>query len=623
MPNDSSSRYSSSIEKFINSAIANDYYVGLGVESIGYEDHDTRLNKKVSNVASLIKRVKISEINAAFERNSWSEGKSFKVFDSTDPDVKNSTCYNSSTNELFLCIENESNNLFSRRDLNNRSKFAPSGSNGTIIEMGDGYKWLKINYDPSPISTNYIKIFGIESLQNFKGFTADSQGPTAAATTLHGASGLTYGTCCLYVKEAFIEPITGKTYAAGDILAAYKVPNAWSCDLLGSLTNLQPVFKTSVTGTEYGGFFNISGTAGCAPCDATNANVTPILSYTSGGSAGYGSTNSFKKNYEILSSIPSGCILNAVLNDDTSINYYVSEERPEIRLSVDGNIGSCKAYLKTQFVGGTNGWKVIGIELENQLTSSNITYVEPINLVTAIGSASEGKFSKLLAAIQFNLAPITKTGESYLSVYDLLRTKLLSVTSNINSTDVQTYITTVGATFNYSSAFLIGNVKNSNSYKLAPKVYRDYTEFSKASSTVKIESIEGNINDITFETTCTDIASSLLSDDYFISKAGFDKSIGDGSTEFEPFKTVSSYNLGFDNVSSGNTTGTFELSHYSAYSLGTGGTYYYEDVGSTGGIFQITGVTASSINISDCDVLFATDTTFNESKTSLTLIFNI
>jgi len=356
---------------------------------------------------------------------------------------------------------------------------------------------------------------------------------------------------------------------------------------------------------------------------ATNANVTPILSYTSGGSAGYGSTNSFKKNYEILSSIPSGCILNAVLNDDTSINYYVSEERPEIRLSVDGNIGSCKAYLKTQFVGGTNGWKVIGIELENQLTSSNITYVEPINLVTAIGSASEGKFSKLLAAIQFNLAPITKTGESYLSVYDLLRTKLLSVTSNINSTDVQTYITTVGATFNYSSAFLIGNVKNSNSYKLAPKVYRDYTEFSKASSTVKIESIEGNINDITFETTCTDIASSLLSDDYFISKAGFDKSIGDGSTEFEPFKTVSSYNLGFDNVSSGNTTGTFELSHYSAYSLGTGGTYYYEDVGSTGGIFQITGVTASSINISDCDVLFATDTTFNESKTSLTLIFNI
>ena len=84
MPNDSSSRYSSSIEKFINSAIANDYYIGLGVESIGYEDHDTRLNKKVSNVASLIKRVKISEINAAFERNSWSEGKSFKVFDSTD-----------------------------------------------------------------------------------------------------------------------------------------------------------------------------------------------------------------------------------------------------------------------------------------------------------------------------------------------------------------------------------------------------------------------------------------------------------------------------------------------------------------------------------------------------------
>ena len=623
MPNDSSSRYSFAVEKFVNSALTNDFYIGLGVDSVGYEAKDTRLNKKVANVSSFIKRVKLSDINSAFKRNDWYEGKTFKVFDTTDPDISSSTCYNTVTNELFLCLENSSQNKFLNRNNASRSKFAPSGSNGTVIDTNDGYKWLKINYDPSPLSTNYIRIFGVEGMQNVKGFTADNSGPTAAVTSLHGASGLTYGTCCLYVKEAFVEPITGKTYSSGDILAAYKVANAWSCDHLGQLTNLQPVFKPYITGTEYGGFYNISSTSGCTPCDASYADVTPFLSFASGGSAGYSSTSTYRKNYEILSSIPSGCILNAIINDVSSISYYVSKERPELNIKVNGTLGSCKGYLKTEYIGGNYGWKVTGIELENQLSSSNITYAEAVNVVDCTGSASSGDFSNLLASIQFNLSPITKTQESYLSIMDLLRTDKISVSATITTANLQTLIPTIGATYSFSSAFLTSNIKNSSGYKFGPKIYRDFTEYLKTSTTASVEAIQGDLNSISFETVATDIVSSDISTNYLINRDTQDKKIGSDDTQFEPGKPIFSYNFAFDNVSSGQTSGTFEISRYNAYNLASGGTLFFQTQGATYGILQINGVTGSQINMSDCDVLFATDSTFNQDKNTVTLIFNI
>ena len=71
MRNDSASRYSSSIARFLSNAITDDLYVGLGVDGVGYVSKDTRLAQRAANVSSLIKRVGISDIFAAFERNDW------------------------------------------------------------------------------------------------------------------------------------------------------------------------------------------------------------------------------------------------------------------------------------------------------------------------------------------------------------------------------------------------------------------------------------------------------------------------------------------------------------------------------------------------------------------------
>ena len=621
MRNDSASRYSSSIARFLSNAITDDLYVGLGVDGVGYVSKDTRLAQRAANVSSLIKRVGISDIFAAFERNDWAAGKSFKVYDSTDPDIKSSTCFNSTSGELFLCLENNTNNLFSNRNANNPSKFAPSGSNGTVIEMEDGYKWIKINYNDEPLSTNFVKIVGIESLFNFRGVTADNQLPADAVNTIYGSSGLTYGTCCLYYKQDFVEPMTGKTYARGDIYGAFKVANAWACEHLGALTDFHPVFKNSVTITELGGFFNISSTSGCTPCGATYADVTAKLSYSSGGSAGYASTNIFKKNYDILTSVNSGCILNAILNVDSSISYYVSEERPEVTLVTDGNIGSCKAYLTTTYIGSNKGWKVTGVELEGQLSSSNITYVEAINLVTATGSASSGDFSVCLASLQFNLAPITSTGESYLSVYDLLRTESIAVNATITTAKIQTTIPSAGSTYTFDSAFLLTGVKNSNGYRIAPKVFRDSKEATKSSSTVTISVSSGSSSDLTQDSLVFVTNPSSINDNYYANKSLFDKDIGSGDTEFVNSKPTSSYSVGFKNFTG--STGTAEISYFESYGITSGTTLYFENVNTNSGTFNITGITASSINIQDCDVLFATNTTYNQDKSNLTLIFTI
>ncbi len=62
-----------------------------------------------------------------------------------------------------------------------------------------------------------------------------------------------------------------------------------------------------------------------------------------------------------------------MFNDEDDVTYYSDIEDPQINLDTDGTIGSCKAYLKTQFVGGINRYKVIGVYLTDQLTSSNIS----------------------------------------------------------------------------------------------------------------------------------------------------------------------------------------------------------------------------------------------------------
>lgn len=617
MPNDSSNRYSEAVSNFLTDSLYWDYYAGFGVVEVGYADKSSRVSKDVANSASFIKRVPLDNISAVFTRNDWAQAKTFKVFDYTDPNITNSLCFNSTTKELFLCVGDTNFNKLSTRNNSAPSKFAPSGANGSIIEMGDGYSWLKINYDPDPISSNYIKITGVESLVSFKGATLDATGPTGG-----GPTGLTYGTCCLYAIEPWIEPISGHSYAAGDIVASYKVPNRWTCGYLANQLNFEGVFLPSLTATEYGGFFNISGFSGCTPCGATYSTVTPLSIFTSGGSGGYTAGNIYRKNTDILTAIPSGCILSIMFNDEEDVTYYSDIENPRINLDTDGTIGSCEAYLKTEFVGGINRFKVIGAYLTGQLSSSNCTYVEAPSLASGTLSVSSGETadpSKCLASVQFNLAPISSDG-AYLKIYDLLRTTQISVSVELSEAEINTVFNNP-ATYSFESAFLVSGIKNSSGYRIQSDGARSYTKTPiKTSASAIITSISGDIDSIQPEDFVADF-SDPIDANYLTNKTSATKTIGSGSRIYVPGKPTSSFNLSFGDFATG-ISGSVEISSYDAYSLGTGGSYTVQYSGGGTASFTITAITGPSINMSDCTVLFTTDTLI-QAENTFNLIFNI
>jgi hypothetical protein len=613
MPNDSGDRYSKVIQTFIKGSIDQDYYIGFGSAPVGYADKSTRVEKEVANVSNYIKKINTSEISGVFARNDWVQGKRFKTFDYTQPSIIDSLCYNSSTKELYLCVGDTNYNNYSKRDSSAPSKFAPTGTAGTIIDMGDGYNWIKINYDPNPISENYIKITGIESLINFQGSTFDATGPTGG-----GATSITFGTCCLYSIEDWVEPVTGKTFLKGDIVAAYKVPNRWTCRYLSNQMGFEGVFLPSVTSTEFGGFFNISGTSGCTPCGATYANTTLLQVFLNGGSGGYTAGNIYRKNTDILTTIPPGCILSTILNISPTVTYYVNEENPKVYLETDGTLGSCAAYLKTEYINSESKFKVIGAYLTNQLTSSNCTYVEATHLETATITVSSGETtspSDCLASLQFNLAPMNN--ESYLKIYDLLRVNKVGISTYIDESEILNIMPYFVDPLS-TSTFLIRGLKNSSGYRIVGDGSRNYSKSPiKTSSTVGISSINGNISFLDPDANVVDFSDVI--EGYVNDKSEFSKTAGSSTRQFVAGTPVSFYKLSFGNLSA--STGTIEMASYDAYALTTGGTYTVQAPGGLSATFTITGVTASSINIQDSTVLFASD--YTTMLGNIKLIFDI
>jgi len=616
---DSSNRYPDAVSSFLTNSLYSDYYAGFGVVETGYADKSSRVSKDVANSASFIKRVTLDNISAVFTRNDWVAAKTFKVFDYTDPNITNSLCFNSTTKELFLCVGDTNYNKLSTRNSSDPSKVAPTGTARTIIDMGDGYNWLKINYDPDPPSLNYVRITGIESLVNFRGATLDATGPTGGDPT-----GLTWGTCCFYAKAPWFELVSGKTYNPGDIVAAYKVPNNWTCGYLANQLDFEGVFEPLVTTTELGGFFNISGPSGCTPCGATYANTSLFQSFLNGGSAGYPAENVYRKNVEILD-IPSGCILSVTLNDEKDVTYYSDEQDPEVNFVTDGDKGSCKVFLKTVFVGGRKPYKVDGVYVTGQLTSSNCSYVETPSLVSGNLTVSPGETtdpSKCLASIQFNLAPLLSEGESYLDIYGLLRTTQMSVRVELSEAEINALFGTPDS-YSFKSAFLVTGLKNPSGYRIQSDFARNYQQPPiKASASAIITSISGDINSIAPEDFVTNL-NDPIDVNYLTNKTSATKTIGSGSRAFVPGKPTSSFNLGFGDFPTG-ITGSVEISSYNAYLIGTGGTYTVQFSGGGTSSFTITTITGPSIDMSDCTVLYTTDTTIeNGSEGTFYLIFNI
>lgn len=615
MPIDSANSYSKAYENFLTEASIYDLYIGFGVGAVGYADKSVRVAKDTANVSSWIERVPRDNIFAVWDRTNWTAGTNYVPWDYTNPDSTRSVIYNEIDGGVYLCVGNGTNRFSAIGSV--KAKTAPSGSANTIITTACGLEWIKLNTTTS-ISENYIKIHGIESTIYFRGATFDATGPTGG----FGASGITFGTCCLYTQENWIDAL-GKTYNAGEIVAAYKVPNRWVCEYFGKNLGFHAEFKGSVTTTQLGGFFNVTGSSGCTPCSATLANYTPLALYNAGGSAGYSSSNSTKSNTEILSSYNQGTILGVLWNDDPTINYYCDIENPELNVSINpgGNIGTAKVYLKTEYVGGPYAFKVIGVFITDRLTASGIVYADTPSLKTGTLTASSGDASVCLANVQFNLSPLTPTGENYLSIFDLLRVNKIGVSVDLTDAKISSLFGSNSYTF--KSLFVASGIKNANGYRVASDGKINYIKQYKTSASARITALSGSgpLDLLESELFISDFTDPL-SVDYLDNATSTTKTVGSGSRAYSPGKPTASYTTSFAALDA--ASGSVELSSYDAYSISTGGTYFAQIQGTTTISFTISGITNPNIDLSDAKIYAVADTVADQTSTNtLTAILNI
>ena len=607
--NKSEKLYSSSAEEFIKSAFKEDYYLGFGVGKAGYEKYTNKLSKVAANNAIFGKRVLPNSITAVIERKNW-ESKSYIPYN-PGVDITNSICFNSTDAGLYLCLKDGSNNKQSSFGTE-KSRYQPSGSAGVVLEYPDGYQWILIAKDQvGDYLTDYTRIRGIDTMIQFKGSTADSASPTGS-TGGGGTTGLSAGTCCLYAKRAI--DINGVCLNKGDIVQAFTVPNKITCEIFGTLLDLQPVFKDSLLGV-CGGFFNYSGTAGCTPCNDTTSSVTVFEVYSDIVSQ-YSTTNPFRINYETQSTnFKSGGILNVVWWDDPTKAFYVSKEDPELVLDYDGTIGNFKAYLKTEYVGSNLGYKVIGVKWNNALDVQNCVYIEPIALEAGvIGTSPNGDFSECLTQIEFGFTP--ESDGNYLNVYGLLRPSKIAIEQSLTKTELQQLTpTTINPTFQLDSVFISKGIKYPDGRKLSPLVNRAYTP-----------SLNKTAANATILDTATITESSFIHDpvsassNYFSNKLNRTKTSKYSADSVEPANPLSSYK-----ITNFGGTDLLIASYNAATSLTGGITLDYSNSDKSSGSITISSVSKAPYTFDGCEIIFASDTDVNDSSSTykVTAIFDI
>ncbi len=609
-PNKSENSYSSSAVEFIKSAFKDsDYYLGFGIGKAGYEKYTNRLSKVAANNSIFGKRIIPDNISAVIERKDWSS----KAYIPYNPavDILNSICFNSTDGGLYLCLKDGTHNRQSSFG-SEVSRYKPSGSAGTILEYPDGYQWILIANDSETYLTSYNRIRGIDTMIQFKGATVDAGSPTGT-TGGGGSSGLSLGTCCLYAIKSI--DINGVCLDKGDIVQAFTVPNKITCEIVGSLLNLYPIFKDSILGV-CGGFFNYSGTAGCTPCNETSSSVTAFETFGDIISL-YPTTNIFRKNYETQStSFKSGGLVNVVWWNDPSKNYYVSKEDPELVLDYDGTIGNFKAYLKTEYVGSNLGYKVIGVKWQNPLDVENCVYIEAISLESGVvGTSPNGDFSECLANIEFGFLP--ESGDDYINVYGLLRPSKIAVEISITKSELQQLTPSEpNPSFQLDSVFISKGIKYPDGRTVSPEINRSYTSALK--KTAAIATLPASIPSITEESLISDQVTT--SSNYFSNKLNRTKISNYSGEDVEPANPLSSYKMT-------NIGGTeVVISTYNAATTFTGGiTLDYYNPDKTSGSFYISSVTKAPYTFDGCEIIYASDTSISSSSTTykVTAIFDI
>lgn len=316
---------------------------------------------------TLIKRISENEKISVGLNNIWQYGKIYNPYETNIS--SNYYVLNELNNVVYICLSNNTNNI--KNDQSNPSLFIPTTETPQIQKLDDGYSWFPVfRVDLSHynfLSNTDLPIPRIQINNDYNTFS-DKYKPLCS-------SGVTsFGTCCLYFKEAGYDDISGITHAKGELSNENVFSTCYDCQKLGDALKREARFS-KLTGTTG---ITLGSTGGCPGC-AKNVVIKGTLSHLEDNinEIMIGSSNEFAYNCMSTFTNTSGIMAATIDLDSLSLQQRtITTENPTVNVIDPDGVGAIVKLKTTQIT--YNQYRIIGIEI----ISSGTGYSIPDHKVT-------------------------------------------------------------------------------------------------------------------------------------------------------------------------------------------------------------------------------------------------
>ena len=211
------------------------YYLILG----GAEDTpSTEFNTTADSFVA--KHIPSTDISLIVDMNQWENGKRYNRWSPTV--IENYYVYNSDLRIVYLLVDNLQNGRADQETL--LSTVLPSHTTPTVEQTSDGCRWIPL-YSVDILQDKFITKTNLPILDSKKenGYSTFTE-----KYRLLCSSGITtFGSCCLYYKEPFLDEITGKTFASGAITNDIIFSNCYDCQKIADSLGYEPRFLAGYT----------------------------------------------------------------------------------------------------------------------------------------------------------------------------------------------------------------------------------------------------------------------------------------------------------------------------------------------------------------------------------------
>lgn len=351
----------------VSSIIPKDLFLVLGGG-----DNNTSFSKEN---AYMMKRIPEGSSSLIVEKREWKQ----QIYVPWRPDItldEEFYSFNSDNSTIYICT---SNNNLNRKDLsgNSISTIKPTHYYGHN-RSSDGYEWLAIA-TIGPDLDNFItdELIPIPNYEE-KILTSTITGKYSKTC---GSGVTTFGTCCLYYRENYSDPIDSTLSIAGDLTGEMLFGTCFECQEIADRLQRDHIF---ISGISAGGV-----TYSHALCDNTKT-IYSLKTRLEATRNNLGSNSSEKRLLDILDNHTENSILNININLNglTKEQKIVNSKNPRVVLIDPESTTDAQINLTTVPV-SAGKWEVTGISITSRGAGYKMPswYIEGIdnqNIVDAI-----------------------------------------------------------------------------------------------------------------------------------------------------------------------------------------------------------------------------------------------